>query len=205
MPFSPTLTHESKTVPGVTFTVHRMGLGRRVDLDQKTLDLRQRLRELEADNPPPNDREKIIGEQLEIAKKKALSVPPEEFDGVLENDIKPLADEMVAAGDPEVRKKRATLNEEYSLIDAKIRLAWIRAGLIGIAGADMDGMTADQLLEYGPSVLAQEIYQALSTDGIVRGEAAKNLQSPTTSGAPVVGEIPPTTALSVEPPSTSTI
>ena len=31
--FSPTLIHESKILPGVRFTVHRMGFGRRTDLD----------------------------------------------------------------------------------------------------------------------------------------------------------------------------
>ena len=95
MPFSPTITHDSKTVPGVQFTVHRMGYGRRTELNQKTLGLRQRLRELEADNPPPNDKETILTEQLEIARKKALAVPAEEFDEVLQNEIKPLTDELV--------------------------------------------------------------------------------------------------------------
>ena len=49
--FSPTLIHESKILPGVRFTVHRMGFGRRTDLDFLTLPQRQSLRELEADYP----------------------------------------------------------------------------------------------------------------------------------------------------------
>ena len=200
MPFSPTITHDSKTVPGVQFTVHRMGYGRRTELNQKTLGLRQRLRELEADNPPPNDKEKILNEQLEIARKKALAVPAEEFDEVLQNEIKPLTDELVLAGDPAIRKKRAVLNEEYAMVDAKVRMEWIRAGLVSITGGDLDGMTADQLLQDAPPELAQEIYTALDADGTTRGEAAKNSQSPTTSGVAVDGEIQGSTAPSAAPP-----
>lgn len=205
MPFSPTITHESKTFPGVQFTVHRMGYGRRTELQQKTLELRQRLRELEADNPPPNDREKILNEQLEIARKKALAVPPEEFDGVLQNDIKPLTDELVLAGDPAIRKKRAVLNEEYAMVDAKVRMEWIRAGLVSVTGGDLDSITADQLLQYGPPELSQEIYAALDSDGTTRGEAAKNSQSPTTSGVAVAGEIRDSIAPNAAPLPVETI
>ena len=204
MPFSPTVTHDSNSLPGVQFTLHRMGYGRRVDLDQKTLSLRQRLREIEADLPLPNDQERLLSEQLEIAKKKAAAVPAEELLDVLHKDVLPLAGELAAAGDPATRRKRASMNEEYSTVEAQVRIFWIRAGLISIEGGQVEGLTADQLLEYGPPVLAGEIYDALASEGALRGQSAGNWQSPTTSGAPVGGETATTIAPSAEPQPTAT-
>ena len=87
MSFSPTVTHTSKSIPGLTFTVARMGFGKRTDLDFATLSLRQRLRELEAEHPPESQREKDLGEALVIARRKAYAVPADQFEAVIKNDV----------------------------------------------------------------------------------------------------------------------
>lgn len=186
MSFSPTIKHESSAVPGTTFVVHRIGFGRGTEIDFQALTHRQRLRELEADYPPPSDKEREITEALEIAKRKALAVDKEQFEAVVEADVKPLATELAAAIPADVRKRRAVLNEEYQVVDARIRAVWIRSGLISISGGEVDGMTADELLDFGPPQLAQEIYEALTSDGRLKGSDPKNLPSLITSG-PVVG------------------
>ena len=183
MTFSPTVTHESQEIPGVRFTVHRMGYGRRVDLDQKTLPIRQRMREISLEYPELTRREVELSEQLDVARKKAISVDPSEVPGVIKDDIEPLAAELKAASSLDIRKQRAAIEEEHSTLQAQMRCAWIREGLISIEGGEVDGMTADALLADGPPALAMEIYVALSMDGQLTGEAAKNLQSPGTSGA----------------------
>ena len=210
MPFSPTLTHESKAVPGLTFTVHRLGLGRRTDIDFQTLAFRQRMRELEADYPPASDQEQEIQKQIEIAKKKALAVPDDQFDAVMKKDVEPLGKELDAAIPPEVKKRRAVIDEEYGQVDLRIRAAWIRNALISIdqrtnAGpGELDGMTADQLLDYGPPALAQEIFARLQDDG--RLVNRKNLSSGTISGGAVAGESPSTTVQFAEvPPEVGTL
>ncbi len=194
MSFSPTLTQESQTVPGVKFTVHRMGFGRRTDLDFKTLKLRQRLRELEAEQPPDTPREKELREQIGIARHKASAVPEAEMEAVIANDLLPLLRELNDAADTETRKRRSTIHEEYSIVESRAREEWIRSGLVAIEGGEVDGMTADQLLDYGPSELAAEIYNFIASDGKLNGEERKNSQSPTTSDAVAGGISPNTTA-----------
>lgn len=205
MPFDPTVSIASITRSGVTFTVRRMGLGRRTDIDFATLALRQRLRQLEADHPPRSDREKDLAEQLEVANRKALAVPPEQFQDVMQKEVQPLADELAAAATPEVRKERAVLNEEYVQVENRIRAAWIRAGLVAIEGGDLDGMNADQLLDYGPPALALEIASALTSDGRLDGAERKNWQSLTISGEPADGDAKSSSAVAAAgPPAAGT-
>lgn len=194
MTFSSTVTHDSISVPGVKFTVHRMGFGRRTDLDFATLTHRQRLRELEADHPPRSDKEKDLTEQLAIAWKKAQAVPAAEHDAVVQADVEPLKAELEGCVPQDVKKKRAVLNEEYLHVESRIQAAWVRAGLIGIEGGDLDGMTADQLLDFGPQEVALEIYGALISDGRLRSDEQKNSLPAITSGEAVAGEKTSTTA-----------
>jgi len=200
MSFSPTVTHPSSAVPGVTFTVHRIGFGRRTDLDLETLKLRQRLRELEADHPPRSDREKELAEQLAIAQKKALAVPAEEYAAVMAADVDPLAKELAEAVPAETKKRRAVLNEEYMMVENQIQAVWIRRGLVSIEHrvaddkGELDGMTADELLDHGPPALAIEIYEALTGDGKLKDGESKNSPPPTTSGERADGQSQSTTA-----------
>jgi len=198
MPFSPTITRDSTALPDVKFTIRRMGLSRRTDLDFDTLKLRQRLRELEADHPPRTDKEKELSEQLAIATKKALAVSAEESEAVMKADVEPLAAELAACVPAEVKKARAVLNEEYVQVENRISAAWIRAGFVSIEGGDVDGMTAEQLLDYGPPALAAEIYEALTKDARLGGTERGNSSSPITSGEAAGGEKKTSTAASVE-------
>ncbi len=183
-----------------------MGFGRRTDLDFATLAFRQRLRELESDHPPRTDQEKELAEQLGIATRKALGVPADEYLAVYKKDVVPIEEELKACVPPEIQKRRAVLNEEYVAIESRIQAAWIRAGLVAISGGGLDGMTADQLLDYGPQELALEIYGALASDGRLGGSKIPNSGPLTISGEVVGGTSPSTTAIpadSQETPGTS--
>lgn len=198
MPFASQIPHDSKALPGVKFTVHRIGFGRRTEIDMATLAFRQRMRELEADYPQPSDQEKPLMEQLAIAERKALAVPADQLDPVMESDVVPLQKELAAVIPEAISRKRGLLNMEYAAVDRLARAEWIRAGLVSIEGGELDGMTADQLLDYGPPDLAQEVYAALIEDGRTRGESSKNSQSLSTSGSPADGESKTSTVQGVE-------
>jgi hypothetical protein len=191
MSFSPTITHDSHILPGVRFTVHRIGLARRAEIDRKTLSLRQQLRELEMDYPPQTPKEEELAEQVEIAKRKAAAVSEEEMQRVLRADLIPLAKQLAAAAPLEAQKKRISLNEEYATIQSLIRVEWVRAGLISISDSrdvpmeeSLDGIPVQEFLESGNLQLAAEIYEALTGDGRLAGATAKNSLSPGTSGVP---------------------
>jgi hypothetical protein len=182
MSFSPTVTYESVSISGVSFTVHRIGIAKRAELDRKTLSLRQQLRELELDYPPQSQEEEQIFEQLDIAKRKAAMVSEAEREVVIKDDVLPLAKRLIEIPSIEVQKKRRALDEEYATIKTEIRCAWIKAGLVSINGGEYDGVTVDQFLEFGSLELAGEIFDALNGDGRLAGPAAKNSQSPGISG-----------------------
>jgi hypothetical protein len=184
MSYDPTLTLDSESLPGVKFTVQRIGFGRRTELDLATLKFRQRLRELEMDSPQPSPKELDLQEQLELAKKKALEVPEADMAEVIRKDVLPIAEDLANAAPLEVRKQRKVIDEEYLTVHSQIRAVWIRRSLVSISGGEVDGMTADQLLDYGPQSLAQEIWSALSQSGRLTSEQAKNSPSPTISAGP---------------------
>lgn len=211
MSFSPTITHDSATVPGLKFTVRRIGFGRRADIDSQTTKLRQRLRELELDYPPQSPREKELARQLEVATQKAEAVSAAiaagdatvaDFERTLREDVEPLAQQVADAAAPADRKKRKVLDEEYSAVQAQIHCAWIRSGLVSIEhqpDGDYHEMTADQLLDYGPPALGREIFDAIAGNGRVAGKEAESLKSPGTSGAAVPTPTINTTAPAAEP------
>jgi hypothetical protein len=218
MPFAPTITHDSTSQKGVKFTVHRIGLGRRTDIEFQVLKHSQRMRELEADSPQATDQERDLREKLAIAYRKASAMldaakglPPEQageaikaHEAVVAEEVDPLTKELTASIPLDVRKARAVIDEEYNAVDSRVKAAWITAGLISISCGDLDGMTAEQLLDYGPPELAVEIYTALINDGKLRGAETKNWQSPTISGPVVDGASQNTTAPDVEVPLAAT-
>ncbi len=200
MPFSPTITHDSNVLPGVRITLNRLGFGRRVELDMQTLKLRQRLRDIQDQYPALNEAEKELARQASIARQKLLAVPEDEFQKVFNEELTPILSELKAAASPEDAARRADLDMEFTAVDNLISPFWIRAGLAAIAGGDVDGMTADQMLEYGPPELAREIYEILVGEEKLAGADAKNSQSPITSGAVVGGASQSTVAADVALP-----
>jgi hypothetical protein len=196
MPFAATFTRESTSEPGVTFTVRRMGFSRRTDLDFQTLKHRQRLRELEADQPQASDEEKEIGGHYLIAVRKSQALIEMVKTGDAGEadvtaalaDVTKLKNELEAVIPQAVKRTRTVINEEYQDVTARIQAEWIREGLVSIAGGEFTGMTAAELLDFGPQQLALEIYGALLSDGRLDGAAQKNSQPLTTSGAVAGGE-----------------
>jgi hypothetical protein len=205
MTFSETLTLESKTHPGVTVTLRRLGLGRRIDLDTRTLPYRQRRRKLELDFPAATTKEEDLERQIEIAQQKLAAVPANEAAGVIEKDLLPLQAELAACSTPETKDKRSALNLEYALIEGMIRVEMIRASVLSIAHClpdsqpgELDGMTVDQLLDFGPPDLSAEIYATISPDARLQGGASPNSKSPSISGAVEKASPENTTAPTVE-------
>jgi hypothetical protein len=195
MAFSAEYEFASAAVPGSKITLRRMGFARRTEVDFKALKLRQRMREIEQEYPPQNDREKEISRQLQAAMKKLEYTPEADKLAVYSADVAPLEEEFRNVPiSVEIRKTRAAFDQEYALVDSQIRLIWIREGFVKIEGGEADGMTVDQILDSAPQALSFEIYAALLSDGRLTGEESKNSQSHSTSDAPAGGTSESTSA-----------
>jgi hypothetical protein len=210
MSFSREITHDSKTVPGLKFTVRRIGFGARTEIDRQTLALRQRLRELEVDYPPQSPREKELSRQLSVASEKAEAISEAvaagtateaDFESALKDDVEPLAAQLADASSVADRRRRKVLDEEYGLIQQQIHCVWIRYGLISIEqpGGEYGGITADELLESGFPALSREIFERMAEDGRISPKDAQNLKLPGTSGAAVPSGTNSTIAPAAEP------
>ena len=188
MAFTPTIRHKSVVLPGVAFTVHRAGLTKRIEIDKRTLAMRSRMAEIRAEYPPHSERELDLIDQVMLAARKADAVPADASAAALA-EVRALQEESRNAATEATRKKRAALDTEWSDIESQIHAEWVRSGLVSIdydgpltgVGFDLPGMTPDELLDYGPPALAEEIYRALATDGILSQDSAKNSPSPSTS------------------------
>jgi hypothetical protein len=198
MPFSTTIPDiQSAVLPDTKFTIRRMGLGPRTELDRKTLKWRQRKREIESEfEQQPKEQEKRL--QLTVAYKKAnaLKADLSLWQKCIDEDVTPLIREIDALLSKDVKAKRAVLDEEYALLNLDISAAWIRSGLISIDSGEFAGATPDQVIEFAPQEFTAEIYNALQRDGRLAGQEAENFQSPGTSSVagPSATGTSPTTA-----------
>ena len=206
MSFSKTIQHESKVTdergnllfPDVKFTVRRMGLAPRTELDEKTLKWRQRKREIEAEFPEQSPKEQELRKQLAVAFKKlaALKDDPDAQQKCFDDDVVPLQRDINAQLTVAVKSKRAVLEEENALLNLRICNEWIKAGLISIDSGEFGGATIDEVMEFAPQDLTSEIYNVLANDGRLAGKEAENFRSRGTSSeaVPQTTETSPTTA-----------
>jgi len=180
-----TLTKESVIVPGVKFTVRRMGYGRRVDVEMETVKLRQRLREIEAERPPLTPEEEDLVNQLRLANRKAAAVPADQAGAVIIGEVEPIMRKLRELTTPMDRRKRAVLDEEWRCVEQTAHPAWLQAGFISVEGGGFDGWTVADLLDSAPPELTGEIYTAITEQSLLTANESKNLPSLGISGTPV--------------------
>jgi len=192
-------TVKSSVVPGVSFTVKILGEAPRARVEMEVAGARSKQRDL-------------TYEYMGLQEKLDAILPPEPVDEqALKTDPKAYAielgkrdEERVKALEPAQRREllhhRASqnaLNEQhYAIFASGIRPAWLKAGVISIAGCDVDGKprTVDQLIEYGPDALALEIFNEIHEEARLPEAEAKNSQSPSSSDAVEDGTTKTTTA-----------
>jgi hypothetical protein len=200
MEFSTSTEHQSKAFPdGVTFSIRRMGISKRTEVELATADLRARQRELQRDLAPLYELDKAEYDQLRDLHQQLLAAKAE--------DSPPILDAIDAVRKQLALKphalEREKLEEAARIADRQIEPAWVRAGLISIEGITVNGkpLDSDVLCEYGPRELFAEVFAAVWAEAYLSGTDSKNLPSPITSGQKVDGPISSSIAPSVEAPA----
>lgn len=185
-------TITSVVEPGVTFTIKMLGAAARAKLELATSEARSHNRDIAI------EWNEINSEMLEI-------LPVAEYPGMSDDEITAAEKAREDALTPEQRNrynrllaKRLFLNDEYRKVEvAELAPEWIRAGLLkleGIEGASGKLMTTDELIDFGPQELMQEIYGEIYKSTNLSADRAKNSQSPSTLAAVVDGATTTTTA-----------
>ncbi len=180
MEFSPTITVESQKFPGVKFTVHRMGISRRTEIEFKTADMRAKQREIQQALGPLFKADEAEDEKIRAIIERAEAAPAPESAAILD-EIKPI-EEALAAKTHSLERNR--LEEQSRIAQRQIEPVWVKAGLVSLDGITVAGqaMTADQLCDFGPRELFAEIYQAVFNEAYLSQAELKNLPSRIISG-----------------------
>lgn len=145
--YSSTRTIQSQTFPGVSFTLRKMSDSRRRELYQQIAPLKEKERGFQRRFAEIDDRRVPLFDAE--GKPKMNVVTAEQERGYATKDDERLVAEIIE-----------DLNE---FRDSEISPAYIRWGLLSIDGLDIDDepATIDNLLEYGPADLTQEIIAAI--------------------------------------------
>jgi hypothetical protein len=145
--------HESKTHPGVKFTIRTLNDVQRSRRDISLLDQTERMtdlgRQLNALPPTPK------------AEEKDATPPP----------------------DPHAAERNRIYKAMNVIEGVHFKPAYIRAGLVKIEGLEFDGRTAtvESVIEDAPDDLQAEIYRECLLASGLTAEQEGNSQSPTTS------------------------
>ena len=193
MNLSKTIEFDSKTHPEVKVTIRRMGIAPRTKVESETLTIRQRMRAIEADYTRSPE-EMNLQAQIAILQRKAIAVPKEEMATVIKEELVPKLIELQGLATDDIRKRRAGLDDEYQILERQTYPYWVKAGLISLVGGEVDGMTAEDLCEYGPPELTEEIATAIVNNGKMSGTDREGFGLPITSGAPGDGQTNDTSA-----------
>ncbi len=165
---------KSATMPGVTFVFRVMTEGVRTRLNMALADDLAKLR-------------------IVRAKLDSLDVPRQDDGGIDES----------AALSPETKAEVLNIIDEIDCIRrTAIDPAYFRECFSHTSGLTIDDRTpldADDLLENGPEALYREIVSYIRADMELTLEERANLESPTTSAAPVDGRTSSTTAAVASP------
>lgn len=192
MELSETITKQSETQPGVSFTIKHIGLARRTRMELSTTKFRDQRRELFIINKELFEWRSAALKEYTAAK-KALDEATDESRSSAQTALESCA---IALQPADKEAAVDAMNEALKLIDRQIEMAWIQDSLVSIDGLTVAGkpITTEQLLDMGPQALTDEISKAISNEAYLSADEAKNSQRPSTSPAAVDGPIPDTTA-----------
>lgn len=172
MNYESTITKQSESCPGVSFTFRKMSEGTRIALRRQLAEAFGRLRDLAQER--------------------------EEFNASLaERTGKPFNEITVGDLSAAERRRLAEIEERQGLIqDGEIHPAYYDAGFVRVEGLQIDGADPDGALlrAAGPPELVREITDAIVAESALLAAERENFESPTTSGAPVAGPTNDTSA-----------
>lgn len=174
------VTHGSKVMPGVTFVVRTLNKIQRARRDFPIADHVYEYQE-------------AFGEALRLLPDGFLKISTDTPEGIKARIA------ALAAMEPATARARSMADYRAELIENEhLKPAYIRAGLVSITGAEIDGIpvTPDTLLESSADfdALIDEIYDACREASGLTAAQVKNSESPTTGPAQVATETSGTSA-----------
>lgn len=189
MNYQSTVTVNSKTFPGVRFTLRKWSVNRRREYNMAIAGMLARLRDIQ-------DEQELLVEELRAAINRS-KIAPCLCSHSPEGHSKETGQCTVRDCDcrrPDFPRDKQRRSETLLMDTLRIRVeemqpAVLRWGLVSVDGLEIDGAaaTVESLIESGPDDLVREIADELDELLGLRGESAKNSESPTTSGAPADG------------------
>jgi hypothetical protein len=176
MTFSPVYTLESKTCPGVTVTLRRMGPKRRAELELKTATARAQCRQALAESEKLDAQVQSALDAVPGFRDAVAALPEAERSALTPAIIGMIPDEVwtISALNSDA-KARASAVER-----AEIQPAMVISAVQSIAG--IDSYTAEMLCDAGPDELFAEVVVAINENAYLGREKAANLSLPTTPG-----------------------
>ncbi|HEX4138365.1 MAG TPA: hypothetical protein VHY84_27390 [Bryobacteraceae bacterium] len=187
MNFAKTYSFESVSYPGVVITLMRIGPKRRAEIELSVSKARARQRELSTWHE--STRQTLVA---------VIDASPKDAEG------KPIEAQLLPESLALAMELQAIVDEAEALVCAQIHPAFVRAALKAFGGPEAltyEGKpaTAELLCEYGPDELFNEVVAAITGNGYINAEAARNLSSPSTSDGQGDGEATNTTAPAASP------
>jgi hypothetical protein len=195
MKFASTTVHESKSCPGVTFTLRRVGYGLRAQLEFETAESRSQQRALDRTWRDARD-QREDDPQYQAASAELLRLAadlPAAIPGV---DIPLTAEQRVQVGKinqlPDSRRM-VDSTDAFTLIQQRsIDPVWLRSVVVEIRGVETDSPEAsaypvESLIEYGPRELQEDIIEEINQAAYFSTDLSKNSPPPIISSAPADG------------------
>jgi hypothetical protein len=176
----------SKLFSGVSYTLRRMSVSRRTAFNLAMASYLGKQRDIWHEREPLQaELVSIVNEFRLAANAETLPASATIAEHLKERDANPKIRERFT--DEKVQQLMDLLAKEQRLDQDEMQPALVRWGLAKIEGLEIDGTpaTVDLLIDAGPPELFTEIAEEISRVMQLSSVEARNLPSPTTSGAPV--------------------
>lgn len=170
MNFETKVKIESKTCEGVTFTIHRLTEGKRIEITRKLLSAFSEIEKLRVEAAQKYQQLRPFiaagdqpGNELDTVALAEVQIIRDRIDGIEADQIMPI---------------------------------FVEELLVEVNGLTIDGVNADKeaTIKNGPRELYQEIVEAINEERGLTPTESGNSESPSTSTARVVGQMNPTSA-----------
>ncbi len=179
---------ESTSCEGVAFTIRKMTVRRRAELEEMQATIRERLRWVQSTMAPLSKEYRAAVEAAKAAVKPARDKLVAEGMG-REDAEKEIPLPAVDFGEDKLKRLVEESEMARKIDREELTPKAVEYALVGIEGLTIDGEAAtfEALLERGPDPLYEEIAQAVARELGLLPEERENLSSPSTSDAEVDG------------------